>query len=223
MSSSTQPDSPETLRRHFRQLRRSLTAQQQRRAAAALARLALQHPLFVYSKRIAFYIANDGEIDPAQLLDAALRMAKQCYLPALKPDFCLPKNNALLFSPIKNGSHILLNKFGIPEPDIKRQPRVPPQSLDLILLPLVAFDPAGNRLGMGKGYYDRSLDFVTRTSCWHRPRLLGLAHECQRSETLAINRWDIPLDGIITDKMLYTRPQLTDLKSLREPTDNGNS
>jgi 5-formyltetrahydrofolate cyclo-ligase len=179
--------------------------------------------LFLYSKRIAFYVASDGELDPAQLLDAALNMAKQCYLPALKPDFHRPGCNALLFSQIGEGSHIVLNKFGIPEPDIRRQSWITCQSLDLILVPLVAFDPEGNRLGMGKGYYDRSLNFISSKNCWHRPRLLGLAHECQRSETLVINPWDVPLDGVITDKMLYTRPQLPGLRSLRESTPHGYS
>ncbi len=221
MSSSKQSGAPERLRKHFRDLRRSLTDRQQRQASASLTKLMLRLPLFIRSKRIAFYVANDGEIDPAQLLDAALAMAKQCYLPALKPDFHSPKRNTLLFSRIGQGSHIVLNRFGIPEPDIRRQPWITAQALDLILLPLVAFDSSGNRLGMGKGYYDRSLEFIAGPTCWHRPRLLGLAHECQRSDSVRTNHWDIPLDGIVTDKYLHTRPDLPGLRLSRESTDNG--
>jgi len=191
-------------RRYFRRLRRSLTPQQQHQAAMGLARVMKRQESFLYSRRIAFYSSNDGEIDPELLLVAALQMSKQCYLPALKPDFDQPKKDQLVFSRCSRNSFLISNKFGIYEPDIRRQPWISPQSLDLILLPLVAFDRSGNRLGMGKGYYDRSLEFLASGNCWHRPRLLGLAHECQLSDGLVSNDWDIPLAGIVTDRMFYS-------------------
>jgi 5-formyltetrahydrofolate cyclo-ligase len=77
----------------------------------------------------------------------------------------------------------------------------------VVLLPLVAFDAGCNRLGMGKGYYDRSFAF-RRYGNSSRPRLLGLAHECQKAEQVAMEAWDIPLDGIITDRQWY-RPGTT--------------
>lgn len=67
----------------------------------------------------------------------------------------------------------------------------------------MAFDLSGNRLGMGKGYYDRTFEFIKHGDYWHRPILLGLAHERQKSPNLAANGWDIPLDAIATNERVY--------------------
>ena len=92
------------------------------------------------------------------------------------------------------------NRFGIPEP---LQGKVcPPRVLSLVLLPLVAFDTGGNRLGMGKGYYDHTFAFL-RCSQRRRPVLLGLAHECQRVDALDTASWDVPLQAIVTDVAWY--------------------
>ncbi len=77
-------------------------------------------------------------------------------------------------------------------------------------MPLVAFDISGNRLGMGKGYYDKNLAFMLLNdakmplSSIKKPKLIGLAHECQRVERLERAEWDVPLDIIITDQATYT-------------------
>jgi 5-formyltetrahydrofolate cyclo-ligase len=70
---------------------------------------------------------------------------------------------------------------------------------------LVGFDRACHRLGMGAGFYDRSLAFLQQRRHWRRPRLIGLAHECQRVEALAPKPWDIPLDAVITEAAIYRR------------------
>ena len=72
-----------------------------------------------------------------------------------------------------------------------------PLGLSLLFMPLVAFDDQGNRVGMGLGFYDR---FLGRLPATLRPRLIGLAHEVQRSPArLEHKPWDIPLDGVITE------------------------
>ena len=71
--------------------------------------------------------------------------------------------------------------------------------MDVILLPLVAFDRKGYRLGMGGGYYDRSLAFRRSRQQWRRPRLIGVAHSCQQHPGLPQQHWDVPLDCIITE------------------------
>ena len=95
------------------------------------------------------------------------------------------------------------NRFRIAEPqDLPaRQRKV--WTLDLILLPLVGFDEQGGRLGMGGGFYDRSLAYLHRRKNWHMPTLLGLAHECQRVDELAMASWDVPLQATVTDKAWY--------------------
>jgi 5-formyltetrahydrofolate cyclo-ligase len=77
------------------------------------------------------------------------------------------------------------------------------QRMDLVLLPLVGFDDVGGRLGMGGGFYDRSLAYLARRNDWRKPTLLGLAHECQKVERLAQASWDVPLQGTVTDKAWY--------------------
>lgn len=187
------------LRRTLRQRRRSLAPAAQQRAARALYRQLAQHPLFRRARHVALYLANDGEIDPWQLVAAAHARGKQVYLPVLN---AWPRTS-MVFQRIDAHEKLAANRFGIPEPrrDSKRQRKV--WALDLILLPLVGFDRHGGRLGMGGGFYDRSLAYRARRKNWHKPTLLGLAHGCQQVDRLSMASWDIPLDATVTDHGWY--------------------
>ena len=77
---------------------------------------------------------------------------------------------------------------------------MPLKYMDIIFVPLVAFDRNGNRLGMGGGFYDRALAFTQNSTNLSRPLLLGLAHHFQEVERLTSKKWDIPLNGILTDQ-----------------------
>lgn len=187
------------LRRLLRQSRRALTPAQQRQAARGLYRQLAQHPLFRRAKHIALYLPNDGEIDPRLLLRAAQRRGKVTYLPVLSP---WPQTK-MVFQRIRPGEKLRPNRFRILEPriNIARQRKV--WTLDLVLLPLVGFDDVGGRLGMGGGFYDRSLAYLARRKQWRKPTLLGLAHECQKVERLAQASWDVPLQGTVSDRHWY--------------------
>lgn len=185
----------------MRKRRRSLSPLQQRQAATKLYRIVAASSIFRFSRRIAFSLANDGEISPHLLLNAAQRRGKHCYLPVLNP----VGTHRLHFHRWRDGEKLTKNRYGIPEP--KNSKRCRAQMLSLVLLPLVAFDASGNRLGMGKGYYDRTFAFL-RQSERRRPTLLGLAHECQRVEKLEVESWDLPLGGIVTDRRWYGTRQV---------------
>lgn len=187
------------LRRKLRQTRRQLSPAQQRHAARRLYRQLSHHPLFRRARHIALYLPNDGEIDPRLLLRAAQRRGKATYLPVLNP---LPRTR-MVFQRIEPGERLRRNRFGIFEPVIRtaRQRRV--WALDLLLMPLVGFDGNGGRLGMGGGFYDRSLAYRARRKKSHKPTLLGLAHECQRVDRLPLESWDVPLLGTVTDRGWY--------------------
>lgn len=187
------------LRQQIRARRRALTHIQQQQAAQRLERLLKKHPLFLGRKRIAFYLASDGEISPGPLIRAALKAGKECYLPVLHP----VRHNRLWFVRYRPGCRMVRNRFGIEEPHGTLNPRVSAWALDLVLLPLVAFDAAGGRLGMGGGFYDRTFAFKQRPGCVRGPKLVGLAHELQRVERLELASWDIPLAGVVTDRRLY--------------------
>lgn len=185
------------LRKELRRRRRALSAAQQKAAAQNLYRRVVTTSLFRFSRRIAFTMAADGEIDPARLLATARQRGKECYLPVLNP----VGEPRLRFKRWKKGDPLQYNRYGIAEPRGGRY--CPPRALSLVFTPLVGFDATGNRLGMGKGYYDRTFAF-RRHSAAHRPVLLGLAHECQRVEKLQAEAWDLPLDGVVTDAAWYT-------------------
>lgn len=187
------------LRRKLRQTRRQLSPAQQRHAARRLYRQLSHHPLFRRARHIALYLPNDGEIDPRLLLRAAQCRGKATYLPVLNP---WPRTR-MVFQRIEPGERLRRNRFGIFEPVIRtaRQRRV--WALDLLLMPLVGFDGNGGRLGMGGGFYDRSLAYRARRKKSHKPTLLGLAHECQRVDRLPLESWDVPLLGTVTDRGWY--------------------
>lgn len=189
-----------TLRRELRQQRRALTAQQQQAAATALDRVLGRHPLFLRSQHIAIYLPNDGEMDLSPLLERALSMGKKCYLPVLSPLY----HNRLWFAPYHSESRLSLNRFGIPEPDCNHAQMRPVWALDLLLTPLVAFDTQGNRLGMGGGFYDRTLAYLNRRRHWRKPRLLGTAHAFQQVAQLPCESWDIPLQGVVTEEEILS-------------------
>ena len=193
------PLSRPQLRRMLRNTRRALTPSEQRQAAHGLYRQLAQHPLFRRAKHISLYLPTDGEIDPRLLLRAAQRRGKATYLPVLS---AWPRTK-MVFQRVKPGDKLLPNRFRILEPRVnaKRQRKV--WALDLVLLPLVGFDDAGGRLGMGGGFYDRSLAYLARRQSWRKPTLLGLAHECQKVDRLAQASWDVPLAGTVTDKQWY--------------------
>jgi 5-formyltetrahydrofolate cyclo-ligase len=198
------------LRRQLRHARRALSPLQQRLAAQALYRQLAQHPLLRRAKHIALYLPADGEIDPRPLMRAAQKRGKATYLPVLSD---WPRTH-MTFQQVGIGERWVRNRFNIAEPLADRRRQRPAWALDLLLLPLVGFDPQGGRLGMGKGFYDRTLAYLGMRKNWQKPTLLGLAHECQKVDKLELASWDVPLLGIVTDGGWYGR-LATESRSLR--------
>ncbi|MFQ3788605.1 5-formyltetrahydrofolate cyclo-ligase [Halomonas sp. A29] len=185
------------LRQELRRRRRALSPQQRRQADATLCQRLRQLPEVKRARRVALYLPNDGEIDPRPLIPWLTHRGVRVYLPVLKP----LSENSLWFVHYHPGTPMRRNRFGIPEPQTRhgahRARRLATWALDLILLPLVGFDERGQRMGMGGGFYDRSLAFTQRPG--PRPTLIGLAHDCQRVDRLPTEPWDVPLDAIVSD------------------------
>jgi 5-formyltetrahydrofolate cyclo-ligase len=198
---SPQTDSPAALRRGLRLLRRGLSASQQRNHARALARTLGRHPAFLRARRIGIYWPADGEIDPRPLLGLAQASRKRWHLPVLCP---LP-HPRLWFLTYRPDEPLRPNRFGIPEPALRNRRLRLSWTLDLLLVPLVGFDANCNRLGMGGGYYDRTLSYLAHRLHWRRPRLIGIAHECQRVAELPVRPWDVHLDLVVTECQVYPR------------------
>ena len=191
-------DARSTLRQSIRQKRRSLSAKQQAIAARKLLTEIKKLPSIQKAKHIALYLPNDGELDPTPIVHWCWKIKKTVYLPVLHP----LSHNRLWFVRYSKRTPMTHNQYGILEPKPPYRFIRPAKMLDIVLLPLVAFDEKGGRLGMGGGYYDRTFSFI-RTYKAQRPRLIGLAHDLQKVEKLPIESWDVPLSCIVTDVGLY--------------------
>ncbi|MFJ3482541.1 5-formyltetrahydrofolate cyclo-ligase [Pseudomonas sp. NPDC090202] len=198
LNASTSLTRPQ-LRRLLRKARRALNRAEQRQAAEGLYRQLAQNPLFRRARHVSLYLPMDGEIDPRLLLREAQKRGKATYLPILS---AWPRTK-MVFQRVRPGEKFRPNRFRIPEPTINPRKQRKIWALDLILMPLVGFDDQGGRLGMGGGFYDRSLAYQARRKAWQKPLLLGLAHECQKVEKLAVASWDVPLQGTVSDRSWY--------------------
>ncbi|MDH5517963.1 MAG: 5-formyltetrahydrofolate cyclo-ligase [Gammaproteobacteria bacterium] len=195
MTSSTQR---QNLRRQLRLQRKQLSSRQQHIHARKLANVLQRSRHFKQAKNVAFYLAEDGEISAEAAIQLAWKSRKTVYLPVLSP-FA----DELFFAAYTSKTRLKLNRFGIAEPAVSIRHCKRAHQLQLILMPLVGFDSQGNRLGMGGGFYDRSLHFRRQQKNWRKPRLIGLAHECQKTVAIPVEDWDIPVDAIATEKTLY--------------------
>lgn len=181
------------LRKLIRNKRRRLPLAERRRAARQLLCQLHQSSRFLAAQRVALYLANDGEIDPQFVIDDLQQRGKQVLLPVLHP----LKSGQLSFVRFHKNTVMRRNRYGISEPDFRHGQRVNPRFISVICLPLVAFDEQGNRLGMGGGYYDRSLAFSHQSG--QKPDLIGCAYEFQQVPQLPAETWDIPLHAIATN------------------------
>ena len=190
------------LRRHMRGLRAGLSPAERRAAAETAARTLTASAQYRDARRIAVYVAVDGELDPEPLVALARAAGKEVYLPVLPPS----NNRPLVFLPYAADTVLRPNRYRIPEPAPTAEAPLAPVELDLVLAPLVAFDMRGERLGMGAGFYDRSFAFLKQTRTPH-PALIGYAYECQRVEMLDAADWDVPLAGVVTEQRFYAFPR----------------
>lgn len=187
------------LRQTIRARRRALDDRIQLQHSQLVRRKISAERSYKNARHIGCYLANDGEIDPYPLIEHAWFLNKTVYLPVLSP-----LKDQLYFAPYKNSSRLKLNRFNIAEPSCHPAQWKTAAQLDLLLLPLVAFDRSGNRMGMGGGFYDRTLAYLQHRKLWKKPVLIGLAHELQRVEKLHTQNWDIPVNLIITERQRYT-------------------
>ena len=201
---ATSLNSRNEIRKQVRQQRRQLSNRDVQHASQAIAdNLSTTH-LFRNAKHIAGFLSNDSEPDLTSLMRLAWKNKKRWHLPIIG----LPNINHLWFAPYHEDDLLVANHFGINEPDKALYKSTRCYSLDIVLMPLVAFDLHGNRLGMGKGYYDRTLKFLHLRRYWRKPRLVGIAYELQKFDQLPPQPWDIPLDAIVTEKTVYNVSQL---------------
>lgn len=185
------------LRKLIRQRRNELTSDIHYQASQDLIRRFAALPEMHTCQHIALYLSTDGELDTQPLIEWLWSQGKSVYLPVLHP---FSAGN-LLFLHYDTDTAMTFNKYGILEPKLNQTLVKPVRELDLICTPLVAFDSHGHRLGMGGGYYDRTLESWFKTGQGAMP--IGLAHDCQHVEQLPTEAWDVPLPKILTPSLLW--------------------
>ncbi|WP_282110023.1 5-formyltetrahydrofolate cyclo-ligase [Shewanella algicola] len=182
--------SRDNIRRHVRQERNSLSTEEQSQLALIASRHMLAEIQAQSAQHVAVYLTHDGELATQKLIDALWELNINVYLPLIHP-FC---KGHLLFVRYDRDSVMVKNQYGISEPKLNVQHVITVEQLDMIITPMVAFDEHGNRMGMGGGYYDRTLAQVVN----NKPLAVGFAHDCQEVSQVPTDFWDVPLPVIIT-------------------------
>lgn len=185
------------LRETLRARRRGMGAAARIAAAEAVAGRLLALPWAPQRGHVAGYWASDGEL--------ALHVWQLRLPPEVR--YCLPvlgDDRTLRFVPWRAGEPLVTNRYGIPEPE-RLDTALPADAMDMIVLPLVGFDAVGQRLGMGGGWYDRSLAF--RLDRAAPPHLVGVGFAAQRLAALPAAPWDVPLDAVCTDTATHLFPE----------------
>jgi len=179
------------VRTQVRAARAAIGAAEQERAAVEVARRVAELAEFAAARRIGAYLAVGGELDPSRVVDRARALAREVFLPVV-----VAANEPLRFAPFGADAELVAGRFGIRVPQAPPAALVAGADLDLVLVPLVAFDDGCHRVGMGGGFYDRT--FALRTGAGRRPFLVGLAHDLQRVDRIDAAPHDVRLDLVVT-------------------------
>ncbi len=176
------------LRNKCRQARQNLSVQQIQNSSHIIAEKLFTSPSFIQAKNIASYMPIDNEVDTQVIHEHCWQQNKSVLLPVVTA------KHEMAFVEHLQSEALIKNQYDIPEPQMTSKNTVSNDQIDCMLIPLVGFDSEGNRLGFGGGFYDHYLQN-------HKPICIGLAFEVQRINSLEKEKWDIPMDIIITDRV----------------------
>jgi 5-formyltetrahydrofolate cyclo-ligase len=178
------------IRTRIKSERQALTSPFMQRSAIALLGHVSKAELIEQYDNIAFYLPVGGEISCMPIIEYALSLGKKCYVPKITSG-----ERSMSFLPYEGKESVEKGKYGIPEPTASPSQAIPVDDLSLVFMPLVAFDNAGNRLGMGGGYYDTVFSQLNPKK---RPQLVGLAYNLQKVPQVPTEKWDLRMDAVIT-------------------------
>jgi len=179
------------LRKSALTARRSLSNESRDNASSKICDRITRSHEFMACKTIACYLPVNDEVDPTIVIERAWCAKKRVFAPVID------MRGTMIFRQITPDTKLERNFFDLWEP--VSEPSVSPRAIDLVITPVVAFDDQRNRIGMGGGYYDRCFSFLRHRRKWLRPKLIGVAFECQKVEEITPNPWDIRLYRLITE------------------------
>ncbi|MGB9886147.1 MAG: 5-formyltetrahydrofolate cyclo-ligase [Moorellales bacterium] len=186
-----QSQEKKALRARLLTRRQSLPPEEVRTLSRAVAVRVKALECFHQARVVFAYVAFRQEIETAELIQTAWETGKRVAVPRVDR-----QNRRLLALEIRSWSELAPGTWGIPEPG-PAAPAVAPEEIDLALVPGVAFDRRGYRLGYGGGYYDRFLPLLRPEA-----RSLGLAYSWQVLERLPVESTDVPVDYVVTEQEL---------------------
>lgn len=166
------------------------------RRSAAICRHLSHSPLWHAARRIGLYFAATAEVDVSDLFVEAFATGRMVHVPVVGA------TGLMQFVRLSRHASLVRNRYGIWEPE-RACDAIPAQQLDLVVTPLAAFDDAGNRIGMGAGYYDRCFAFLRHRKHWLHPKLVGAAFSCQRVSAIPAAAWDVPLFAVATENGMH--------------------
>lgn len=178
------------IRKNMLSMRKELSRSIFTHSSQAINTAILELDVYKNARKIALYMAVNNEVCLNQVWKHAQQNQKKCYFPKVCEE-------NMHFLPGFNLDQFTTNKWGILEPDKSIQDAIDINELDIIILPLVAFDCKGNRIGMGKGFYDKALKNAIK------PALIGAAYDFQKFTKINAETWDIKLDIIATENAIY--------------------
>jgi len=184
------------IRKTMKVARKQLPQATQESAAQKIFKHFISQNLLENNINIGSYHSVNGEVLTNAFENCIHSLEKKIYLPVLSKT----QNGHLNFVLKTPYTKMQFNTYNIPEPIGTEV--ISATSLDIVLVPLVAFDKNCNRLGLGKGYYDKTFAFKQTTQ---KPMLIGLAYDMQKVDHFNINIWDIPMDMVITETSIYVR------------------
>ncbi|KTD45425.1 5-formyltetrahydrofolate cyclo-ligase [Legionella quinlivanii] len=180
-----------SMREVYRGIRERLPLEYRRANSRRICNRIRQLAVFRNARHIALYHAANGEVDLHDIWRSVPLQGKYCYFPVIRPD------RNMHFMPATPATLFARNKHNIHEPQVESGKEINIHQLDLILLPLVAFDDYGTRLGMGGGYYDKCLDTIDR------PLTIGVAYELQHTSFIKPDEWDVKMSIVVTEEKTY--------------------
>lgn len=179
--------------------RRLLSDSAKQSAAQSAAGYLKKWSVFHNAKMIAHYSAVEGEFSTSAIAAMASALNKMLCLPVLdRVDY-----RQMAFHYYHLADALPLNRFLIPEPSVSSNSLVARDRIDLMLVPLVAFDWSGHRMGRGAGCYDRYLEGLKQMDISNRPCLVGVGYDFQNVDHLLPEAWDVSMDYILTESGLY--------------------
>ena len=180
------------LRARAKKARRSMSDWQRQECSTVIARRFLNDRSYRSARRIACYLPTWDEVDTRSVIAQAWRSGKKIFLPVIDGA------HVMRFTETHPDTVLTLNRYGIWQPEADESVRL--LALDLVVTPVVVFDDSGHRIGMGGGFYDRCFRHLKHRRFWLRPKLVGFAFSCQRTEKILPNPWDIRMSQVFSDR-----------------------